>query len=155
MIRSGMTSFLVAASMVTFAQEEAFSNKDGSEYKFTMIKDMEATEVQNQGRTGTCWSFSSLSFFESELIRKGKGKHNLSEMYIVRNAYIGKAENFLRMYGSFTFGAGGAFHDIPWVIERFGIVPESVYSGLQYGMDSHLHSEMENILSAMTKVLAK
>ena len=47
MIRSGMTSFLVAASMVTFAQEEAFSNKDGSEYKFTKIKDMEATEVQN------------------------------------------------------------------------------------------------------------
>ena len=63
---------------------------------------MEATEVQNQGRTGTCWSFSSLSFFESELLRKGKGKHNLSEMFIVRNAYIGKAENFLRMYGTFT-----------------------------------------------------
>lgn len=155
MIKLGITSVLVAASMVTFAQEDTFSNKEGSEYKFTMIKDMEATEVQNQGRTGTCWSFSSLSFFESELLRKGKGKHNLSEMFIVRNAYIGKAENFLRMYGTFTFGAGGAFHDIPWVIERFGIVPESVYSGLQYGMDSHLHSEMENILSAMMKELAK
>ena len=154
-IKSGITSILVAASMISFAQEDAFSNKEGSDYKFTMIKDMEATEVQNQGRTGTCWSFSSLSFFESELIRKGKGKHNLSEMYIVRNAYIGKAENFLRMYGTFTFGAGGAFHDIPWVIERFGIVPEEVYTGLHYGMDTHLHAEMESILSVMMKELAK
>lgn len=145
----------VAASMFSFAQEDTFSNKEGSDYKFTMIKDMEATEVQDQGRTGTCWSFSSLSFFESELIRKGKGKHNLSEMYIVRNAYIGKAENFLRMYGTFTFGPGGAFHDIPWVIERYGIVPEEVYQGLDYGMDSHLHSEMENMLSVMVKELAK
>ena len=70
--------------------------------------------------------FSSLSFFESELIRKGKGAQNLSEMFIVRNAYIGKAENYLRMYGTFNFGQGGAFHDIPWVIKRYGIVPESV-----------------------------
>ena len=46
-------------------------------------------------------------------MRLKKPKHNLSEMFIARNAYLGKAENFLRMYGTFTFGPGGAFHDIP------------------------------------------
>lgn len=155
-IRNTLASALLVGSLGTIsAQEDSFSNKEGSDYKFTMIKDLEATPVQNQGRTGTCWSFSSLSFFESELIRKGKGKHNLSEMFIARNAYIGKAENYVRMYGTFNFGQGGAFHDIPWVIKRFGIVPEEVYKGLNYGEDVHNHEEMESMLHAMLKEVVK
>jgi len=135
--------------------QDTFSNKEGSDYKFKTIYDLEETAVQNQNRTGTCWSFSSLSFFESELIRMGKGKHNLSEMYIVRNAYIGKAINYIRMYGTFNFGQGGAFHDIPWVIKRYGIVPEEAYKGLEYGSDKHNHTEMEALLNAMVVQLAK
>lgn len=146
----------VAAGSTTVAQEEEpLTNKKGSEYRFEVIADNDATEVQNQNRTGTCWSFSSLSFFESELLRMKKGKHNLSEMFIVRNAYIGKAENYLRMYGTFNFGQGGAFHDIPWVIERYGIVPEEVYQGLEYGSETHSHDEMEQMMKAMVEVLAK
>ena len=155
LVKLGLASVMIASSCISIAQEDSFSNKKGSEYKFTMIKDMEATDVENQNRTGTCWSFSSLSFFESELIRMGKGKQNLSEMYIVRNAYIGKAENYLRMYGTFTFGQGGAFHDIPWVIERYGIVPQEVYDGLNYGSTTHNHEEMESLLHAMVQELAK
>ena len=137
-----------------FSQEKFETNKKDSDYKFTVLKDLEATNVQSQGRTGTCWSFSSLSFFESEIIRLNNEKHNLSEMFVVRNAYVGKAENFLRMYGTFTFGPGGAFHDIPWVIKRYGIVPEEVYRGLNYGDTIHRHAEMEAILGATVKELA-
>ena len=72
-------------------------------------------------------------------------------MFIARNAYLGKAENFLRMYGTFTFGPGGAFHDIPWVIKRYGIVPEEVYSGLKNGNTTHRHAEMEAILESSLK----
>jgi bleomycin hydrolase len=140
---------------LTAQAQETFSNKKGSDYKFTTVVDLDETDVKNQNRTGTCWSFSSLSFFESELIRTGKGKHFLSPMYIVRNAYIGKAENYLRMYGTFNFGQGGAFHDIPWVMERYGIVPEEAYKGLNYGADAHNHDEMEAMLKAMVEVLAK
>jgi bleomycin hydrolase len=145
----------VATTFSAISQANFETNKEGSEYEFKVIKDLEATDVQSQGRTGTCWSFSSLSFFESEIIRLKKGKHNLSEMFIARNAYIGKAENYLRMYGTFTFGPGGAFHDIPWVIRRYGIVPESVYEGLNYGDTIHRHAEMEAILGATVKELAK
>lgn len=150
-------SFLgvLAMASVSLTAQETFSNKKGSDYQFTMLVDLDETDVQNQNRTGTCWSFSSLSFFESELIRLGKGKHNLSEMFVVRNAYIGKAENYLRMYGTFNFGQGGAFHDIPWVIERYGIVPEEAYKGLEYGEEAHNHDEMEAVLAAMVKELAK
>ena len=102
---------------------DTIKNKKDGHYYFKMVVDNEATGVKSQGRTGTCWSFSALSYMESEIIRMGKGKVELSPMYVVRNAYLGKAENYLRMYGKFNFGAGGAFHDIPWVIERYGIVP--------------------------------
>ena len=154
MKKIGIT-ILAFSILFGYQAQEKLTNKEGSEYEFKILKDLEANPVQNQNRTGTCWSFSSLSFFESELQRLGKGTHNLSEMFIVRNAYIGKAENYLRMYGTFTFGQGGAFHDIPWVINRYGIVPESVYDGLNYGSDIHLHEEMEKIMHAMVKELAK
>ncbi len=140
---------------VSKTENKSFTNKKGSQYQFTLIKDLEATPVENQNRTGTCWSFSSLSFMESEMIRQGHPATNLSEMYIARNAYIGKAENYLRMYGTFNFGEGGAFHDIPWVIKRFGIVPESAYTGLHYGSKQHKHAEMEQALAAMLKVFVK
>ena len=146
---------IISISFNSFSQSKFETNKKDSEYKFKVLKDLEATDVQDQGRTSTCWSFSSLSFFESEIIRIKKEKHNLSEMYIVRNAYLGKAENYLRMYGTFTFGPGGAFHDIPWVIKRYGIVPEEVYGGLNYGASAHKHSEMEAVVESAVKALAK
>ena len=58
-----------------------------AQYKFTVDKRIEATSVKNQQNTGTCWSFSTASFIESELIRLGKGKHDLSEMFVVRKIY--------------------------------------------------------------------
>lgn len=139
------------------AQEtKKITNKEGSQYEFTVVKDMEATEVQSQGRTGTCWSFSALSFFESELLRMGKGKHNLSEMFIVRNAYKEKAMNYVRMHGKFNFSAGGAFHDIPYIIKRYGIVPEELYKGQSYGeTETHNHSELDGILKATVDIVVK
>ncbi|MDA8886500.1 C1 family peptidase [Bacteroidia bacterium] len=130
------------------AQDTLRNKKDGN-YIFTIKKDIEANEVQNQNRTGTCWSFSALSFMESELMRMGKGTHKLSEMYIVRKAYEDKAENYVRMHGTANFSQGGAFHDIPHVIKKYGIVPQEAYKGLDYGLDKHNHSEMEAALKGI------
>ncbi len=134
---------------------ERVTNKEGSSYEFTVMKNLEATPVQSQGRTGTCWSFSALSFLESELMRMGKGKHELSEMWIARNAYRDKAINYVRMHGTFNFGPGGAFHDIPYVIKKYGIVPATAYEGLNYGSKTHNHAEMDKMLKAMVDVVIK
>ena len=142
-------------SYTSNAQNKFETNREGSNYRFKVIKDLEVNDVQDQGRTSTCWSFSSLSFFESEILRLKNENHNLSEMFIARNAYLGKAENFLRMYGTFTFGPGGAFHDIPWVVRRYGIVPEEIYNGLLDGASKHQHAEMEAVLESVMKALAK
>ena len=135
--------------------QDTLRNKKGGGYVFTLKKDIEATAVQNQNRTGTCWSYSALSFMESELIRLGKGKHKLSEMYVVRKAYEEKAENYVRMHGLTNFSQGGAFHDIPHVIKKYGIMPQEAYQGLNYGLDKHNHSEMETVLKGMLDAVIK
>tara|TARA_B110000046_G_scaffold182223_1_gene215792 strand:- start:3763 stop:4953 length:1191 start_codon:yes stop_codon:yes gene_type:complete len=119
-------------------------NTKESNYKFKEVVRHSASPVESQGRTGTCWSFSALSFLESEVMRINKSDEPivLSEMFIVRKAYEEKARKYVRMDGKTNFGEGGAFHDIPYVIKNFGIVPRSVYSGLKKKSDTYNHAEM-------------
>lgn len=140
---------LVSTSLFgQFGTVGSISNGPNSNYKFTKIAHLDATPVQSQGYTGTCWSFSALSFFESELMRMGNTNPAiLSEMYIARKAYEAKADKYLRMDGKINFAEGGAFHDIPYVIRNYGIVPEEVYTGLNYGSETHNHAEMFSVLN--------
>ena len=135
--------------------QDTSTNIDGSEYKFSKVAHLDATPVQSQGRTATCWSFSGLSFFESELIRKGnKNPTILSEMYVVRKSYENKADKFIRMDGKINFAEGGAFHDIPWVIRNYGIVPFDVYNGL-INSESYDHAEFFEVLNGAVQGLLK
>lgn len=119
------------------------TNTEGSNYSFTKIAHLDATPVLSQGSTGTCWSFSALSFFESEMIRKGiKNPPILSEMYIARKSYEDKADRYIRLDGKANFSQGGEFEDIPYVFKKYGIVPQEVYEGLNYGTDKHNHQEL-------------
>lgn len=134
------------------AQEKI--NKPGSTYSFTVIRQVEATDVQNQNATNTCWSFSSLSFFESELLRLGKGKVNLSEMFVVRNIYDLKARNFIRMHGKTNFAEGGGFPDVLLTWKLFGMMPESSYPGKKDPQAPHQHKLLETTLKNILQVAA-
>ena len=149
---------MLLAAMVIYtcgviAQKEYTTNKEGSSYKFEKVVQLDATPVESQGWTGTCWSFSALSFFETELERLGKKGNVLSEMWIVYHAYLGKAEKYMRTDGHTNFDEGGAFHDIPWVISRYGIVPTEAFKGLNYGSETHTHAEMSALLKGAMKAL--
>lgn len=128
---------LLAGLGITSAQ----SNK----YEFTTVKELKITPVKNQNRAGTCWSYSGLGFIESELLRMGKGEYDLSEMFIVNHTYRDKADKFVRMHGHANYSQGGAFQDVTYVMEHYGIVPEEVYVGLEYGEDMHVHSELDKL----------
>ncbi len=143
---------LILISLNLNAQEKS-QQKAG--YQFTVVKENKITPVKNQNRSGTCWSFSAISFFESELIRTGKGEHDLSEMFIVSNAYYDKADKFVRTSGNINFAAGSDFGDVISVWKSYGIVPESVMSGLNYGEKGHVHNEMDAVLSGYVKALLK
>lgn len=114
-----------------------------SQYEFDHTIDLQCTPIKNQARTGTCWSFATSSFMESELMRMGKGEHDLSEMFVVRNIYMDKAKNYVLRQGKANFSQGSLSHDLIAIIKKGGVVPESVYSGLLEGEKAYDHSEME------------
>ena len=134
------------------AQTEVIRNKKDGGYIFTIENQLAATPIKSQDRTGTCWSFSTVSFMESELLRMGKGEYNLSEMYVVRNIYPEKARLYVRMQGNSRFSAGGTFHDVHTVFNKFGMVPESVFPGRENG-EKHMHFEMDKVLKSMCDAL--
>ena len=123
-------------------------------YKFSTVTDLETTPVISQGVTGTCWSFSSTSFLESEIIRLTGKKIDLSEMYQVRNTYPLKAENYIMRQGKAQFSEGGLAHDVINSVAKNGLVPEEVFSGLLAGEEKHNHAEMVAVMEAMVKTYA-
>ncbi len=139
---------LCCFSVSSIAQVDTKKEKV-SNYKFTIQEKIDCTPVKSQGRTGTCWSYATSSFLESELIRKGKGKHDLSEMFTVSNIYKDKARNYVYRQGKANFSQGSLAHDPITVAKRYGIVPEAVYSGKEKEAKGHDHSEMEKVLKGM------
>ena len=89
------------------------------------------------------------------MLRLGKPEVDLSEMFVVRFTYSEKANKYIRLHGENCFSAGGAFHDVTNVINKYGIVPESVYSGLENGATKHVHTEMDNLLKQQVKAVVE
>lgn len=150
-----MLSLLVAAMTLNGQTTTPANDNPKGPYEFTDIKEAPVTPVKDQSSSGTCWSFSGLGFIESELLRQGKGEYDLAEMWIVRNTYLEKAKKYVRMHGKAEFSAGGATHDVFDMIEKYGIVPEEVYTGLQYGTDKHKHAEMDAALKGYVDAIVK
>ena len=124
-------------------------------YKFTDEIDIETTPVISQGRTGTCWSFSTSSFIESEIIRLTGKNVNISEMYNVRNTYPVKADNYVMRQGKAQFSEGGLAHDVFNSVRDFGLVPVDAYSGLFGDQENHNHAEMVTVLTSMLDTYIK
>ncbi|WP_293895254.1 C1 family peptidase [Flavobacterium sp.] len=120
-------------------------------YEFHTIKDIEATPVISQDQTGTCWSFSTTSFLEAEIIRLTGKKVDLSEMYNVRNTYLDKAENYVMRQGKAQFGEGGLSHDVINSAKRYGVVPESNFIGKTDPNSVYNHDKMVGELEAIVK----
>jgi len=135
--------FVLCFCLSAFAQE----------FQFTTIKEIPITPVKNQSSSGTCWSYSALGLIESELLRQGKGEHDLSAMFIARKNYEEKARKYVRMHGEINFSPGGSFADVLDCIRDYGIVPTSVYTGLNYGEESHKHNELDKVLESYVKAI--
>ena len=138
--------FLVASMLLVSLFLQAQSETEG--YDFTVVKENPITSIKNQANSGTCWSFAGVSFLESELLKMGKGTHDLSEMYIVRRNYEDKAVKYTRLHGHLNFAGGGSVADAIETVDEYGVVPESEYRGLEYGEDNHKHGEIDHLLSA-------
>ncbi len=118
-------------------------------YEFKTVKMLPASSVKNQQQTGTCWSFATASLLESELVRLGKGEHDLSEMYSVRCVYRQKCENYVRRLGTAQFGQGGLVHDKLNAIRQYGVMPESAYPGRKKAGQPLNHTALETTLKTL------
>lgn len=145
--------FLLALTLFLVAGFSYAGNKDNEGYKFQSIKEIPHTSVKNQFRSGTCWSFAGMSFFESEMLRMGKPEVDLSEMFPVNMCYRDKALKYVRMQGNTNFGAGGVLYDDLYVANNYGLVPEKVFPGIKYDEEKHVHGEMDNVLRNMVEAV--
>lgn len=135
-----MAAGLLFGSTLGFAQDNLVnslknnqSENSANSFVFTPVINAEATSVKNQKSSGTCWSYSTNSFLESEMIRSGKKPVDLADLFTARNAYIEKGINYVRMHGALTLGDGGACHDVTNMLAKYGALPQEAYSGNDYG----------------------
>jgi hypothetical protein len=149
-----LTFILLIVIAPSYAQKKTdpASSKTDPGYIFTPVVEIKATPVKNQASTGTCWCFATTSFIESELLRMGKGEYDLSEMYIVRYNYVDKLKDNFIQQGKGNLGQGSVGHD--WIAEfiKNGIVPDEVYTGLNYSQPKHNHSELISFVNAIASV---
>ncbi len=142
-------------SITSSKAQDKPSEKKESQYEFTLINQVKTTPVISQASTSTCWCFATTSMLESEIIRLGGTEVDLSEMFTVRSAYQDKADKFVRLHGATSFPAGGAQHDVTASIEKYGIVPQATYPGLEYGEAAHKHGETHAILNGIVENVIK
>lgn len=142
-----MIKYFITFAFFCFIANAVISQEtEKAGYKFTPDKEIKTTPVKNQFKSGTCWSYATASFIETELIRMGKGEIDLSEMFFVRNAYIEKAIDYIRYHGTSNFGQGGQAHDVINMARKYGLITETAYKGIEYKETGHVHMEMEEVL---------
>ena len=137
-------SILTAAALAVISTASFAEN--GPKYKFTTIKENPVTSITNQYRSGTCWCYSALSFIESEILRTKGVETDLSEMFVVGRSYHDRAVKYVRLDGHLNFAAGSSFGDVLHVIDDYGIIPQSIYSGFNYGTEMPEQSELDAVL---------
>ena len=130
------------------------------DYQFTTVKANPITSVKNQYRSGTCWSYSAIGFFESEAIRLNKISDTLkypdfSEFFVVSNSFRERAIKYVRLDGKLNFAIGSEADDVLDVIRDYGIVPNDAMPGLNYGTDLPVTGELEAVLNGIVDAVVK
>lgn len=124
-------------------------------FVFATVKENPITSIKNQNRSSTCWSFSSLGYLESELLRLGKGEFDLSEMFVVHKTMEDRAVNYVRYHGDSSFSPGGSFYDIVYCYKNYGMVPQEAMPGIMYGEELPVHNELDAVAGGYVNAIAK
>lgn len=145
-MRLVLLAVLALFSIAVFAQEE--------KEMFVIQKEIKHLPVISQGSTGTCWSFATTSFLESEIIRQGLPETDLSEMYFVNYCYKNKIEKYLMYHGNNNFGQGSLAHDVIDIIRENGMATQDAFPGKMVD-GKYSHGELANTLSEELKEINK
>lgn len=149
--------FIIAMSALVCAGVSAQDEKKDSPkgYVFTTVDSVPITSVKDQASSGTCWAFSSIGFFESELLRMGKPEVDLAEMFVVHKTMEDRAKAAVRLHGDIEFAQGGSFYDVVYCWKNYGMVPQEIMPGIMYKSDRINHTELTAVAKAYVDALAK
>lgn len=152
-----MKKAFVSAFIVALLAQSAFAEDKNEGFIFTVVKENPITSTKNQNRSGTCWAYSSLGFFEAELLRMGKGEFDFAEMFVAHKTYQDRAKASVRLHGDISFSQGGSFYDVAYCMKNYGIIPQSAMPepGTLYGDSLPNFNEFFSVLEAQVSSFAK
>ena len=135
----------------------AATGKSDSTLIFTSIRTNPITPIKNQSRSGTCWDFATVGFFEGEILRKTGKVYDLCEMFVANKNYMDQAIYHVRMHGCSRFSEGGSADDVLWVLARHGICPEEAMPapGTLIGDSLANFTEFFKVLTPYVETVAK
>ncbi len=159
-MKNFLTTSLIALCVPALMYAQPQGPQKPIEYQFTTVKANPITPVKNQYRSGTCWCFSTLGFLESEAIRINNIKDttlypDFSEMFVVSHSYQDRAEKYVRLDGKLNFAAGSEAGDVLHIVKEYGLVPQSVQNGTNYGTELPVHGELDAATLAFVEAIAK
>lgn len=115
---------------------------------FTIVKENPITSVKDQNRSGTCWAYSTLSYFESEILKSTGKTYDLCESFVANKDYMDRAVQVVRYHGDMQFSQGGSAYDVYYVLKNYGICPEDAmpFPGSLYGDSLNNFNEFFSLL---------
>ena len=153
-----MKKILMFALLATFAMgAQAQDKKSANKPVFTVVKEIPITSMKNQSRSGTCWNYSTLSFFEAEILKKSGKTYDLCESFIANKNYMDRAIQVVRLHGDCQFAQGGSAYDVLYCLQNYGICPEEMmpFPGKLYGDSLNNYNEFFSLLSPVVNAVAK
>ena len=156
-----MRKIVIFALLAVFAANVGAQDKkeEKKENKpiFTVVKQNPITSIKDQNRSGTCWAYSTLSFLESEILKKSGKTYDLSEMFVANKTYMDRATMAIRMHGDVSFAQGGSAYDPIYCWEHYGMVPETAMPlpGTLYGDSLANFNEFFAVLTPYVEAIAK
>ncbi len=124
---------------------------------FTTIKENPITSIKDQNRSGTCWAYSTLSYFESEILRATGKTYDLCESFVANKTYMDRAIQVVRLHGDCQFSQGGSCYDPLFCLVNYGICPESAmpFPGSLYGDSLNNFNEFFGVMEPYVNAIAK
>ncbi len=139
------------------ASKKKVTKAESNKPVFTVIKQNPITSIKNQSRSGTCWDYSTLSYFESEILKKTGKTVNLCESFVANKTYMDRAIQVVRYHGDCQFAQGGSAEDAYYCLKNYGICPEDAmpFPGSLYGDSLNNFNEFFSVLSPMVEAVAR
>lgn len=149
-----LTAAVLFATSVSAAdqKEAAKANKP----VFTIVKENPITSIKDQNRSGTCWNYSTLSFFEAEILKKTGKTYDLCESFVANKNYMDRAKTVVRMHGDAQFSQGGSAYDVLYVLKNYGICPQDAmpFPGSLTGDSLYNFNEFFSVMEPYVKAVA-